>query len=374
MVFGVYDLVSSKLDNDATPTSSAKEAPSGNSRYRVSVHHSRDSTGKQWVSTQALVLRGLCRVLRSFFSQLLDTTDGNSSEGKELNDTPWFDGAWSKILSYAFDAATQVGGRDTLDLRNSGVGLLVLCNQLSCKAGMQAAITPARVGTNMEVVNGALRSVRTAEKSSGKISSGRARSAVTEMWRENLFLDAFDVLDSFREHLDSDAASVSEPGLSRYMEPTQVQVLSKFAADLSKLYDCCKDQEFLEDRTFAGTTSFEKYLTVHSPPPKEEDPLVARFVRVIVITATKSSGGPDSRFLSQAQRSCVELLRSMASHGSPEALINLASLSGSSFFRFVICYCQNFKLHFKSLTLLPLRFCSEREPNGKPTEGKTKKY
>jgi hypothetical protein len=265
---------------------------------------------------------------------LLDTTDDGSGSGQKKDDTPWFDSAWNKILGYAFEASTQLGGRETLDLRNVGVELLVLCNQLACNAGIQAAITPARVGTNMEVVNGALRSVRSPEKY-GKDSPRRSHSAVTEVWRENLFLDAFDVLDSFREHLESDAASESESELSPYMEPTQVQVLSKFASDLRKLYDCCKDDEFLEDKALDNLSSFDNLLGWRPAEPSDDDALVTRFVRTVVTVASKSSAGPDSRFLSQAQRSCIDILRSMVSYGSPEALVNLTFLSGLTFFRFV---------------------------------------
>lgn len=334
MVFGVYDLVLSKINNDEGAKS--KDSSGDKSRYRVSIHHSRDSSGKQWVATQALVLRGLCRVLRAYFSSLLDTTDDQLGPGKKEGETPWFDGAWNKILSYAFDASTQVGGRDTLDFRNAGVELLVLCNQLSCTAGIQAAITPARVGTNMEVVNGALRSVRSPDnKASEKESVRRSHSAVIDMWRENLFLDAFDVLDSFREFLDSDASAHDESGLNQYMEPTEVQVLSKFAVDLSKLYDCCKTHEFFEDKSFNGNKSFEKQLALDLSPAGEESAPVARFIRTVVIIAFKSSSGAESRFLSQAQRSCIDLLRTMASDGSPEALINLTVLSGLAFFRLV---------------------------------------
>jgi hypothetical protein len=336
MILGVYDQVTSKIGNGDTNVSRNKDTGSRKSRYRVSIHHSRDSADKQWVTTQALVLRGLCRVLRSFFSKLLDTTDDGSGKGNKKDDTPWFEDAWNKILGYAFEASTLVGGRDTLDVRNSGVELLVLCNQLSCIAGVHAAITPARVGTNMEVVNGALRSVRSPENAaSRKGYARRSHSAVTEMWRDNLFLDAFDVLDSFREHLESDASNHNETDLSPYMEPTQVQVLSKFAADLSKLYDCCKDEEFLEDKTFDKVSSFDKQLSMEPAPVGEGDALVRRFVRIVVTVATRSSGGPDARFLSQAQRSCIDLLRSMASYGSPEALISLTLMAGPTFFRFV---------------------------------------
>jgi hypothetical protein len=331
MVFGVYDLVTSRINQDDGAEKN-EGSSRGKSRYRVSVHHSRDSTGKQWVATQALVLRGLCRVLRNSFVCLLDTTEDGSGAEKGKDDTPWFDEAWDRLLGYAFEAATQVGGRDTLDLRSAGVELLVLCNQLACSAGVQAAITPARVGTNMEVVNGALRSVRS-PASSEKEPPRRSHSAVTDMWRENLYLDAFDVLDSYRDFLESDAASHKESGLNPYMEPTQVQVLSKFAGDLSKLYDCCKDNEFSEDKSFSKLSSFDEQLSQYSTPPGENGALVERFVRLVLTVATKSSSGPDARFLSQAQRSCIDLLRSMATYGSPEALISLTLLSGTTFFR-----------------------------------------
>ena len=344
MVFGIYDSVSAK-GGDSDPTSSPGMKSPKSSRYKVAIHHSRDSAGKQWVATQALVLRGLCRVLRTFFSRLLDTTDDGIDRSKNNHDTPWFEKAWNKVLGYAFDASTQMGGRGTLDLRSAGVELLVVCSQLSCSAGIQAAITPAHVGTNMEVVNGALRSVRTPEKQSEKDQPRRSHSSVTEMWRENFFLDAFDVLDSFREHLEGDAAEFNESGLNQFMEPTQVQVLSKFGADLGKLYACCKDEEFREDNTFGKFTSLKKYLTRNSAKPDEDDNLVTRFVRIVVVVAESSSSGPDSRFLSQAQKSCIDLLRAMASNGSPESFITLTTMAGSAFF-------------------------TSRDKNGKPGKGK----
>lgn len=343
-VFGVYDVVTSDSgEND--DKARTEETSKRKSRYRVNIHHSRDSADKQWLATQALVLRGLCRLLRNFFASLLDTTDGsdpNPANGE--GDTPWFDEAWSKILSFAYDASTQVGGRDTLELRIAGVELLVLCNQLSCEAGVQAAITPARVGTNMEVVNGALRSVRSPEKPEIEAALCHSHSAVTEIWRENLFLDAFDVLDSYREHLESDSSSDTESGLAPHLEPTQVQVLSKLAMELGKLYDCCKEKEFAEDLSLSSTSNFESLVMPVAIPPGDDDALVARFVRVVVSVATRSSSGEGSRFLSQAQRACVDLLKAMASNGSPEAFLNLTILAGPAFF-------------------------SEQEPNGKPKKG-----
>lgn len=330
MVLKVHDLVVENIGVDETASNIDETHTPGKSRYRVSVHHSRDSAGKQWMATQSLVLRGLSRVLRNFFYALLDTMDGGLNSSDKNNENPWFEKAWNKILSHAFDAATQTGGRDTLDLRSSGVELLVLCNQLACSAGIEAAITPARVGTNMEVVNGALRSVRVPDKASvDKDSPRKSHSTITETWRENLFLDAFDVLDSFREHSEAKSGLVC-------MDSTQVQVLSKFACDLSKLYDCCRDGEFGESKAFDGISSLEKYLVVNTSSITDEDTLVVRFVRIVMTVASTSSTGSDARFLSQAQKCCIDLLRSMASNGSFEAFLNLSFLSRRSFFRLVL--------------------------------------
>ncbi|KAG7353268.1 C-terminal region of mon2 domain containing protein [Nitzschia inconspicua] len=318
-IFGVYDAVTIDNQDDGAAEEVASKKKS---RYQVSVHHSRDSTDKQWLATQALVLRGLCRVLRNFFGPLLNTTDDGSGSVRE-DHTPWFDKAWTKILGFAYEASTQVGGRDTLELRNSGVELLVLCNQLACTAGMQAAITPARVGTNMEVVNGALRSVRTPEKTETPSNLRHSHSAVTEMWRENLFLDAFDVLDSYREHLESDYDN---------SDSTHVQVLTKLASELSKLYVCCKDHEFAEDVLTLNPSSSVGLVDLAPKAPSEDDTMIRRFVRVVTTVARSSSSGPDSRFLSQAQRQCLEILKTMISNGSPEAWVNLTLMAGSTLF------------------------------------------
>ncbi|KAL3917406.1 MAG: hypothetical protein SGILL_004729 [Bacillariaceae sp.] len=333
-IFGVYDAVT--MDTEVNDAATAEAPNKTKSRYRVSVHHSRDSSDKQWLATQALVLRGLSRLLRNFFSALMNTTDnGSVPVRREDDETPWFDKAWNKILGYAYDASIQAGGRDTLDLRNAGVELLVLCNQLSCAAGVQAAITPARVGTNMEVINGALRSVRTPEKPENASALRHSHSAVTEIWRENMFLDAFDVLDSYREHLDNNSDET---------EATQVQVLSNLAAELGKLYECCKDHEFKEDLSLSTYESFETILIPLERSPKEDDTMVLRFVRIVTTVATASYSGPGSRFLSQAQRSCMDVLKTMIANGSPEAIVDLTLLADSTFF-------------------------AERESDGKPKKG-----
>lgn len=331
MIFLVFDRVTASIDcaGGADENKSEKK-----SRYQVSVHHSRDSAGKQWIGTQALVLRGLSRLLRNFFPSLLKTTedDGAGNITKE-SDTPWFDSVWNKILAYAFDAAMQLGGRDTLDLRTAGTELMVLSALLSCKEGIQAAITPARVGTNMEVVNGALRTVRSPERDVGRRDSPRhSQSAITEMWRANLFLDSFDVLDSFREYLESDASNHNESGLHHTLEPTQVQVLAKFGEDLAKLYQCCKNDEFSEDRQFDEIENFESLLLMHRSKATEGDAPIERFVQIVVTIVLNSSSGANARFLSQAQRACIELLTSMACDGSPCAFFALSELCGDALY------------------------------------------
>ena len=327
-IFGVYDTVTSKTGNN--DNESNEKLSNSKSRYLVNIHHSRDSADKQWVATQAIVLKGLCRLLRNFFDPLLDTTDSISrSTIRGDEETPWFDKAWNTILGWAYNAAIQSGGRETLELRKSGVELLVLCNQLACVSGIQAAMTPAKVGTNMEVINGALRSVGNPEKPDDQYIPRKIRSSRAEMWRENLFLDAFDVLESFRDHIECQSSKVEE---SPHIEPTQNQVLTKIAVELSRLYECCRNDEFKEDVTLSNFSTYGNFLVPVFTPQGEDDPLITRFVRIIVCIATQSSGIPGALFLSQAQRSCIDLLKKMASNGSPEAFLNLTVLSETAFY------------------------------------------
>jgi hypothetical protein len=256
-VFGVYDRVRKGENGEAESNGAdanaesnetgaeAKKRKSASDRYRVSVHHSRDSAGKQWATTQVLVLQGLSRVLRNFFPQLLDTMDNTPSDdvGDLDHDPVWFKRAWARILDIALDAAKQPCSRDTLDLRTAGVNLLVQCCQFTCRAGMQAAIAPAVVGTNMEVVNGALRHVDKAQSNETERTQNES-SAEVDQWRECFFLAAFDSLDAYRHHFESDVGDDSEIVNRHYLEATQVQVLHKLALGLAKLYEGCKDNEF----------------------------------------------------------------------------------------------------------------------------------
>ena len=303
-VFGVYQQVIGHTQTGAV-------ANDKNSRYKVSVHHSRDSAGKQWATTLVIVIRGLCRVLRNYFDHLLETTGRMKVEvGKSATsvEEPWFVGAWRQTLDLALGAATQSGGRDTLDLRVAGVDLLVLCGQLSCQAGIQAAMTPARVGTNMEVVNGALRSVRDTSptKQPGR-RDRRNSSDRTDSCRQDLFSASFESLLRFRKHLESHDDKEESPSV--YLESVHVQVLHKLAVGLAKLYECSKEDEL-----------------------KPSSELETSFVEFVQMITEEGKGDQAARHLTQAQRAAFELLREMVSNGSSAALDALAELGGASFF------------------------------------------
>jgi hypothetical protein len=322
-IFGVYELVTSKArsDEDETHTSKGKT-----SRYTVALHHSRDSVEKQWVTTQVLVLQGLMRVLRHFFPQLLDSLDSTETrEGKNANDAPWFQDAWVKILDFAFEAAGQGEGRDALDIRSVGVDMLVISCQLTSKAGIQAATTPARVGTNMEVVNGALRSVRGPHvaKSSSK-DLEKSHSMATELSRQNLFLEAFESLESYQELLEKEAREAN----ASLSDDIRIQILHKFSSGLSKLYECCKDAEFSVDNAERSLRLLRKEAVEEA----SDDYLEPRFIHIINTVIRMALVDPKARFLNQAQRASLDLLKSMASDGSCEAFKALVSLGDLTFF------------------------------------------
>jgi len=333
----VYDRVASKGENGAAINGAAeslglaaKKRKSPSDRYRVSVHHSRDSAGKQWATTQVLVLEGLSRVLRNFFPQLLDTMDNTPSDdiGDLEHDPVWFKKAWGRILDVALDAARQPTSRETLDLRTVGVNLLVQCCQFTCRAGMQAAISPAIVGTNMEVVNGALRHVdEVPSKENDKTQ--KMSSAEVDEWRECFFLAAFDALDAFRVHFENDVHDDSETVNTYYMETTQVQVLHKLALGLGKLYDGCKDNEFAP---WQSPDFQRRSLEFDCKAEFNHDNLEGRFVYLVEAIARMAKGDPAAQFLTQAQRAALELLRLMSNQSSDEAMRVLAIMGGNSFF------------------------------------------
>jgi len=338
-VFDVYENVLSKGGRHATSAAFAETngAAEKGSRYKVNVHHSRDSVDKQWAGTEVLVLQGLIRVLRNFFPRLLATTESTRVEiGTSLSnsDIPWFVIAWNKILKYSFNAAKHFGGRDTLDLRVTGTDLIVLCNQLACQAGIQAALTPARVGTNMDVVNGALRSVRDA---TGKIQTKENPASETvDEWKKKMFVASFDMLDEYRAVLEiGEAEERSKETRFVYLESTQVQVLQRLASGLGKLYECCKTNELSPERyrdLRRRPSSAQRYLAIGSVDRVYAEDLEGRFVKLIATIICKAVGDQGSRYLTNAQREAFDLLRTMVMGSSNEALRVLASMAGASFF------------------------------------------
>lgn len=354
VVLKVSDSGDGKVDLDGNAVEGSR------ARYKVNVHHSRDSAGKQWVMTQSLALHGLSRVLRSFFSLLLDHSDDASiasgasqlhSEGEDDSVTydeeeteddeedetdgtdevdivgseakPWLVGAWSRILDFALQAAAQVGERDSLDLRLAGAELLVLCAQLSCKAGIQAAITPARVGTNMQVVNGALRDVGPANSPKPAKATQRTHSIATDEYRHAMFCSAMEKADAYREFIET--SEKEKDGAPSEMEATQVQVLQKFVGCLSNLYDCCKNNEMAHQGDLGDKLAIKRCFQEFEIEGLGLS-FEYRFVRLLATVTEAASGGP--RFLSQAQRASIELLRSMAKRGSSEALLQIVRIAG----------------------------------------------
>ena len=242
--------------------------------------------------------------------------------------------AGSRLLDLGLQAAAQEGGRDTVDLRSAGIDLLVLCAQLSCKAGIAAAIMPARVGTNMQVVNGALRGVGAASPKSTKAAEQRLHSQTTEAYRQVMFSSAMERIDLYREFIEAGEAQRRLDVLRREqagekerdqegMEATQVQVLQKFIGSLSNLYDCCKDDEMSNQGQLNVNHTILRFFL------KSETEIFGfeyRFVRLLTTLAMDASGGP--RFLSQAQRAAIALLRSMMKQGSSEALLQCVCRAG----------------------------------------------
>lgn len=90
-IFGIMKDISEAING--SETGCAKATENGNSqRYKVAVHHSRDSVTKQWSTTLVLTLRGLERVLRLFFPRLLASTPCDK------DNPPWFLFTWTEIL------------------------------------------------------------------------------------------------------------------------------------------------------------------------------------------------------------------------------------------------------------------------------------
>ena len=90
---------------------------------------------------------------------------------------------------------------------------------------------------------------------------------------------------------------------------------------LSSLYDCCKDEELSQS---GDEEILKRYFEKKSDSSSPH--LECQFVDMLTSVAKAASGGP--RFLSQAQRATIDLLRSMMKHGSSEAILQTVVISG----------------------------------------------
>eukprot|EP00550_Attheya_septentrionalis_P004649 CAMPEP_0198289234 /NCGR_PEP_ID=MMETSP1449-20131203/7494_1 /TAXON_ID=420275 /ORGANISM="Attheya septentrionalis, Strain CCMP2084" /LENGTH=2104 /DNA_ID=CAMNT_0043987531 /DNA_START=292 /DNA_END=6606 /DNA_ORIENTATION=- len=322
-IFGVLDEVSAKgetIPEIGNDSGNARKA--SGSRYKVSIHHSRDSVEKQWATTAVLSFRGLERVLRQFFSRLLATSITDDDE----DNVEWFESAWIKILQMALKYATQIGGRDAAELRLAGVNMVVLCAQLSCQAGIEAATTPATVGTNMQVINGALRTVRASASQQQALPTNVSPKA--ERRRQRLFLSSFRTLEDFRGFLGSGGLSFDDdPSDSwSFTEPALFQVLTKLMQGLAKLYECCKHNEMAPRSAQVNDDDEEDMLN------SENSEFESHFVDHVHLVIEKGAGDPEALYLTQPQRMGLELLCTMVSSSSSEAFETLAKMGGKTFF------------------------------------------
>jgi hypothetical protein len=316
-IFGVMKEIASAI-NGAEDSSGV--ADTGGDRYKVAVHHTRNSASKQWAATQVLAVRGLERVLRQYFLRLLSI----SSSKYQNNDSQqsWLITTWKEILAISLDCSKIIGGRETLDVRLSGVELIVLCAQLSCKAGIAAAGSTARVGTNMEVVGGALRSVRTPtrEKLEREETSNPAPQ-VNDALRQQLFDLAFATLDEFRKQMEENH-EVEESDDYSGMDSLLMQVLTKIMGELAKLYECCRNDEMSP-----GVCTLQLDIIIENDEVYE-----SRFLYLLQVIANEANGGGSSRYLNQVQKGVMSLLQTMASNSSLRAFKALATTSGDYMF------------------------------------------
>ena len=314
-IFGVMREIASGISG-AKDAVVAKDA--SNDRYKVAVHHTRNSSSKQWAATQVLALRGLERVLRQYFIRLLATA---SSTPPNISDSqqPWLIKTWREILAISLDCSKLAGGRETLDVRMAGVELIVLCAQLSCKAGIVAAGTTARVGTNMEVVGGALRSVRTPTRDK-KSETTTPTLPVDNALRQQLFELAFATMDGFRQYLEENGTTNSDDDSG--VDSLLIQVLTKIMGELAKLYECCK-----HDEMSPGVCDLQLNIAIEN-----DDGYESRFLYLLQVIANNAEYGSSSRYLNQVQKGVMSLLQTMASNSSLRAFKALATTSGDYMF------------------------------------------
>lgn len=257
--------------------------------------------------------------LRSFFTRLLATLLSTSCE-------PWFLQTWKEILKVSYDCSILAGEGEMLDMRLAGIEVMALCAQLSCQAGIAAAGTAARVGTNMEVVGGALRSVRAAVEDKAHCVEDKPNDQnQTEVaaFRRELFDVAFDTLGDYRLYLERSGNDEDEgPKSFMTIHSLLTQVLTKLIGELTKLYECCKYNEMLP-----GPCELQLDISID-----DDDGYESRFLHIILVIAANAGNEKNSRFLNQVQRGILSLLQLMASNSSLRAFKALITISGDYMF------------------------------------------
>jgi len=310
-IFAILNRVNEKNDTKEIDDSKDSSGTKQSERYKVSVHHSRDSTTKQWTTTQVLTLRGIERVLRLYFDKLLGSS-ASSELGESSEIHAWFAEAWGKIVTHCFECAKLMGGRETLDLRLAGVDLLVLCCQASSLKGYIAG--DARVSTSMQVVNGALRTVRPSTNTQNSPSRANAIESDPTLveGRHQLFKKSIGMLMHFADFLRENKEVIASRDTG-YVESINLQVLTKLSQGLAKIYDSCKDREL-------------------SPYDLSGDSAESEFVDLISLIAKVATGGPSAKYLTQAQKPCLDLLKTMSLQSSSLAFEILVGFGCTSVF------------------------------------------
>ena len=309
-IFGILDEIDSRgpLNNIDDNIVQNTQNKSDTNRYKVAVHHSRDSSSKQWVGTQVLMLRGIERVLRQFFNHIIETVSQEDNSMTHVGDVPilldvnktngwWFDSAWSRILNLAFKCSITIGNREVLDVREAGIELLIMMCQISSKRGLTATNSIARVGTNMQVVDGTLKTVLTTVEN-GKVvgltpvlegnestpiislqQQQILKSPHLQACRYKLFLRAFAIVEQFHGQLTNSKIRVLEDdaGQLGFSETVLLQVLVKLVQGLLQVYECCKGNEM------------SSLISLQSS--KKNDNIEGRFVSLVSIVMKKANNG-----------------------------------------------------------------------------------
>ena len=295
-----------------------------NEEYPLFVHHSRDTKSKQWEGTHELMLRGLERILRQFFYHIVIAAsseierDVESLENELLKgaaylvDFPpneWLVVVWKGIINVSLATGTGAICQET---RQAAIDLLLLCSQISSIAGVKEVTNHVRVGTNMQVIDGALRSVREANISDISHDMNLTQKSL----RHKLFTISFCALQQFTKHLVDLSTPVhfEQPTFSIYLisDEVSIQVYSKFSSGLLNLYQCCKSNEL-------------------APRSRADERDEATFLDIVMIVLGSFYERSQSQFLTQGQRLCIEILITMIKNSSLLAFNSLASIASDSF-------------------------------------------